>query len=265
MRSRGFALLAVLWVVAVAGAVVATAAAALRTSERAAANRLTLARARWAAEACAAIAEARLETPSFLRGDTVSLGRDATCAWRVRDPGTGLDVNAAPSSRLARLFAALGASRDSAESWAGRLVSGRGTGFYGEVEHAVTVASLPPSVTPYLSVLGDGSVSAAAPPAVLATLDGITPEAVALLGRRRAESRPVASLDELAGLVSASSRVELIQRYASLQGQMRFEPRLLLLIAEGWVGSEAHFPVAALELVVVRQGARLAVLQRRMR
>jgi len=265
MKPRGFALLAVLWVVAVVGAAVGATAGALRTSERAAANRVALIRGRWAAEACAAIAEARVETPSFMRGDTVELGRGVRCAWRVRDPGTGLDVNTAPSSGLARLFAALGASPDTAEAWARRLVSGRGAGFYGDVEHAVTVASLPPGVAPYLSVLGDGSVSADAPPAVLATLDGITPEAVALLARRRAESRPVANLDELAGLLSPSSRLEMVRRYASLQGRLRFAPRLLLLVSDGWVGIEALPPVATLELVVVRQGAGLAVLQRRMR
>ena len=262
---RGFALLAVLWVVAVAGATVTAAALSLRTAETAAFNRLALARARWAAEACANIAEARSATSAFERGDTISLGRDARCAWQVQDPAAGLDVNLASGASFTRLFLALGATRDSAVAWAARLLRGRENTRYADAEHALTVARAPIAAAAYLSAGGEGRVSAAAPAPVLATVDGLSAEAVEVLVRQHLESRPVQSLAELTGLVSGASRAALDEHYVALQNALVFEPRVLLLISDGWVGAERVSPRARLELFVVRTTGRLAVLQRRMR
>ena len=59
MRRRGFVLLALLWTITGVAAVLVAATAVEKAGGRATRNRLLLARARWAAEACVQVARGR--------------------------------------------------------------------------------------------------------------------------------------------------------------------------------------------------------------
>jgi hypothetical protein len=80
MTRRGFALVAVLWLLAAVSAVAGGAMEVAGNGHLEATNRLTLTRGRWAAEACEAILRARFAADRrALRLDTVDLGRNTWC------------------------------------------------------------------------------------------------------------------------------------------------------------------------------------------
>lgn len=224
MTRRGFALLAVLWTVAGLGAVVAFTLADLRVGERATQNRLLLTRARWAAEACLAIAAQRHAAGQQMRPDTIALGRSTRCSVSVADPLAGLNVNLTDSATLSRCFELLGARRDSAGVLAGHIVARRRASPI-ESLRALAEDGVPESILRVLTVEGTGEVSATADPAVL--------------GAIAERGRPGAGL----GIGSQSSR--------------------LLLTSHGWVDGDSTWPGATIELLVDPQQDRLAVLRRR--
>jgi type II secretory pathway component PulK len=114
---RGFALLAVLWVVVALAALAATGAIGARTAGAVTRNRIALARARWAAEGCLAVQLARLDSLARAErpleaapGDTLRFADGASCVSVATDPSaqpdndTGrVNLNAAPPEALARL------------------------------------------------------------------------------------------------------------------------------------------------------------------
>ena len=76
----------------------------------------------------------------------------------------------------------------------------------------------------YITVRGTGVIDVnAAPREVLRTLPGLTEEAVFLLVNRRS-IRPVHSADELAGLLSRSSRTVLLSSRSRVAGSVRSTP-----------------------------------------
>lgn len=262
MKRRGFALLAVLWVVAALGSAVAVTAGALRTAERASRNRILLARARWAAEACGAIAQASWATDAPARHGTAGLGRGALCTWRMEDTGLRLNVNVATGDALARVFAARRVPADSAARWVSRLVQLRRARPFGTPQEALAASRIPGEWEQYLTTFGSGGVSAGAPSAVLASVEGLTPEALWLLNGRNAAGRPVANLEELESLLSPTSRTVLRDHYAGLAATLRFTPTEYLLTLEGWVAIQDAAPRATILLLVAPQPERLAILKR---
>jgi hypothetical protein len=120
----GFALMAVLWVLAGIAALALVARLAARDAVRAAENRGGLAAAEWRAEDClarvrAAASRALRESQPLGRPDDDGWTRldqvvaaspllaDAPCEVTVRAVGSGLDVNAADGDELRRFLAAL--------------------------------------------------------------------------------------------------------------------------------------------------------------
>jgi type II secretory pathway component PulK len=116
-RQRGFALLAVLWVIVALTALTGAGVVSARTAGAVTRNRIGLARARWAAEGCLAVALAgldriaRTEQPlAPAPGDTLHFANGARCWTSALDPGARPDntaepvnLNAAPAEVLARL------------------------------------------------------------------------------------------------------------------------------------------------------------------
>jgi len=245
MRSdRGFALITVLWLVTMLSAVVGLGLAATRIGQRTTLNRIVLARGRWAAEACLAIAQARWKQARLPDTATVDLGGKTFCDWRVVDPGSHINVNTADRETLE------GLGFDSA--LVERLIAGRP--FFG-----VPVEGL----DSLLTVEGPGSVNlSAAAPAVLRALPGMSPEAAERVLGRRSIGRPVSSLDELAGLLSPAGRSRLLARYSELARVATFAPARLIVTAQGWVDREA--PRSTIEIVAVPLPERLATVRRRM-
>src|SRR5574341_402389 len=105
MNRRGFALLATLWLVTALSVLGGVGLAIARTGSQATRNRILLARAGWAREACVEIMLARYARDPAVRSvPTVDLGRGTWCRARVEDPGAKLNVNAADSAALDRLL-----------------------------------------------------------------------------------------------------------------------------------------------------------------
>jgi type II secretory pathway component PulK len=139
---RGFALLAVLWVMVSAAALGLTLSLAGREAVATARNRTAAARAMWRAEGClersrAAIADAiagptlyqRVEGFVWLRLDSVvmssSLMATARCNVSLRAAGTSLDVNEADEEMLHELLVAAGIDRARADSMVAALLDWR--------------------------------------------------------------------------------------------------------------------------------------------
>jgi type II secretory pathway component PulK len=246
---RGFALIAVLWLVAALSALVGFEIAGARLGQLSSINRIALARARWAADACHAIVQARWHAQRLADTASVDLGENTRCHWHVDDPGACINVNTADPAVLARVLA------DSA--LAQQLLAARGS-----VPFASTL-QLPAEHRALLTVDGPGTINLnSAPGTVLLALPGMTIEAVERIMSRRSIARPVASLDELAGLLSPPARAALLEGYADLARMVTFSPAQLVITAEGWVqGQNAR---ATIEVVVVPLPERLAVVRRRM-
>jgi type II secretory pathway component PulK len=122
---RGFAMITMLWVIAVASVIAASAALVGRRAVGASRNRAELERAYWIATGCASRAQAAID--ALLQDG--STDDAATLAWRLLDrrlrraitfdrscdveleaAGTRLDVNLASNEMISRLLAALGVS-----------------------------------------------------------------------------------------------------------------------------------------------------------
>ena len=116
-RRRGFALLAVLWVIVALTALAGAGVVGARTAGAVTRNRIALARARWAAEGCLAVALAGLDSVAReaqpldpVPGDTLHFASGAECWTAAFDPSArpdndseGVNLNAAPAEVLARL------------------------------------------------------------------------------------------------------------------------------------------------------------------
>lgn len=90
--ARGFALIAVLWVVVALGGLALTATSRAQVSAAAAAARIATMRGRWAAEACLAAAQSRLDARAVagvmtaaLAPDSINLADGSRCAVTMVD------------------------------------------------------------------------------------------------------------------------------------------------------------------------------------
>lgn len=109
---RGFALLATLWLLVALTALAGVGIGIARLGTLTTRNRVLLARAGWAREACVEILLARYaEDPAVRVVLRVDLGRRTWCEARLTDPGAAAHVNVADSAVLARLFSSEGATR----------------------------------------------------------------------------------------------------------------------------------------------------------
>jgi len=185
---RGVALLLVLWLLVVLGAIGATVVGATRDSSRLAANARARVAARYAAESGVEATVGRIDAGllrltdaaarrDFLNAlardgteeDSVSLG-DQRYAVAIVDAGTRLDVNAAPVQNLARLlgyFTDGGRASAIAQAIRARIepVEGRAVSPLRSLEELRSVAGVDTDVlqraAPYLTVDGDGTINQA--------------------------------------------------------------------------------------------------------
>lgn len=264
MRRRGFTLLAVLWTIAAVTALLAVSLGALRDGDRATQNRIRLTRARWAAEACIEIAHERWSDSANAENGSEPLGRDTRCRWRIDDPFAALSVNEADSAVMAAAFVIAGMRPEAAALWVGRIARRRAARAIESISELEEWPGFPGTAAALLTVEGDGRISSQAPASILLAVPGLTAEAVQLMHRRRLEGRPVASLDELTGLVSPVSRTEILEHRQGIAGLLVFEPPFLRLTAAGAVGGGNRPLVQSIELLVVRQSNQLAILRRRL-
>jgi len=258
VNRHGFTLLAVLWVLTALTALTGAGVLVARLGSETTRNRVLLARAEWAREACGEILLARFAVnPSIRALDTIDLGRATWCRATIEDPATKLNLNSADRVAVVQLFRVLGVEEALAES----VVVQRTRGILYDARQIPGLDSIAARrLMPFVTVRGTGVVNVnAAPPEVLRTLPGMTEECVFLLTTRRA-LRPLHSADELAGLLSRSSRAVLLSGYAEFVRAAVFAPPQLIVMVEGGVGGTPILARATLTTVPVP--GRLAVIHR---
>src|SRR5258706_7114680 len=96
MSRPGFALPALLWVISALAALTGAGLMVARLGSSTTRNRVLLARAEWAREACAEILLARFTGDATVRSVTpVDLGRGTWCRASIEDPSAKLNLNSA--------------------------------------------------------------------------------------------------------------------------------------------------------------------------
>jgi len=281
MSQRGFALLAVLWtltaVTVFTGAVMTVAQLGGATTR----NRVGLARAGWAREACVEILQARYERdPAIRHLDSVDLGRGTWCSASLADPSANLNLNVADRPSLVTLLQAVVHRPIGVDSLVDALLDwrdpdqvprrygdespGNRNGPLADVWELRYVRgfsdSLVGTLARFLTTRGTGAINVnAAPPEVVATLPGMTEETVQMLTRHRGEM-PLPNADALAGRLSPSARSALLARYPEFVRSASFTaPELVGTVVGGVRGTRL---VARVTLTMVPVAGRLAVIRR---
>jgi len=258
MNRRGFALVAVLWVLTALTALTGVALTVARTGGQTTRNRVLLARSGLAREACVEILLARYaQDPTVRRVNTVDLGRGTWCRAVVEEPAAKLNVNIAERDVLERLLSAVSHQLSAVDS----ILAFRRRGpIYNLAQVRGVDSALAVRLAPFVTTRGTGVVNVnAATREVLAVLPGMTEEAiqVALLHR---EARLLRSADELGALLSRSSRTLLYTAYLEFTRTAVFTPPQLVAVVEGGVQGTALMSRATLTLVPAP--GRLAVIRR---
>jgi general secretion pathway protein K len=281
MSRRGFALLAVLWtltaVTILTGAAITVAWLGSATTR----NRISLARAAWAREACGEILQARYAQDASIHAlDSVDLGRGTWCTASLEDPSVKLNVNLADRQQLMAVLQtvvhrsrAVDSLLDALLDWrdpdavprpVGDESSGNRNGPLAEVDELRYVRgfteALVASLAPFLTMRGTGAINVnAAPPEVLAALPGITEETVRLMTMHRGRT-PLPNADALAGLLSPGARATLLASYPDFVRAAVFAPQQLVGVVTGGVRGT---PITArVTLTMVPVAGRLAVIRR---
>lgn len=262
MNRRGFALLATLWVLTALIAVAGLGTGIARLGTLTTRNRVLLARAAWAREACVELLLARYaQDPQTRTLSPVDVGRGTWCRARLEDPSATVNVNQAPPGVLVTLLGMV-AGRDG-ESLARAMIRRRDQGpvlDLAEVTVGVADTVIRDRFARVLTTRGPGVVNVnAAPSDVLRALPGFGAEVVAGILARRAQ-RPLTSLDDLLQALSPSARAVLGRALPVLGPLITFAPSQLLAIVEAGVSGTAATTRVTLTLVPLPD--RLAVVQR---
>jgi len=239
---RGFALLAVLWVTVALATLTAGAAAHARAGQDETGGRIAWRMGHWAAEGCLAAAHAVLEAAqrrgepfAALPADTVAFANGATCTVEALDPSARLNADSVPASQLALLDSVL-------------IADGQDPAVDRDL---------------YLTHDGDGRVNLnTASPEVLATLPGMSAEALRLIASERAWGRTINDLGDLLGPLTPAAREAMSAQLPELMPLAAFRSGALVLRAEGWRRRERTG--AVIEEVVVPAAGRVATVQRRL-
>jgi len=258
MNRRGFALLAVLWVITALTALTGAGLLVARLGNDTTRNRMLLARAEWAREACGEILQARFaKTPTIRALDPIDLGRGTWCRASLEDPAARFDLNTADRNDLTQLFAAVGVPRPIVDSV---IVQQREGPIYDVRQIRGLDSAAAVRLAPFVTTRGTGVINVnAAPKEVLRLLPGMTEEAIVLVLMRRS-SRPLQNADELAGVLSPSSRAALLNNYAEFVRAAVFGAPRLIASVEGGVKDTPI--IARATLTVVPVPGRLAVIRR---
>ncbi len=281
MNQRGFALLAVLWTLAAITTLVGATVTVAQLGSVTTRNRVLLARAGWAREACVEILQARYSQDASVRSlPQVDLGRGTWCAATVEDPSAKLNVNVADRAALVTISESVVRPGASVDSLVDALLDWRDpdrlprpfgdepaqsrNGPLADIAELRYVRGFDDSLVGRLSTLlttrGSGSINVnVAPRAVLATLPGMTEEGVdLLLFHRRTE--PLASVDALVGILSPGSRGTLLASYPEFVRAAAFSAPLLVAVVVGGVRGTPL--TAGVTLTFVPVARRLAVIRR---
>ncbi len=297
---RGFALIAILWLVVAMAAIgmddTATARDALATTQ----NRMNITRAAWHSEACGEVVRAAADAAL---GDTLvaasaawdTLDRTLAtvhaekvgCVVGARAAGDRLDVNAADAGALSAAFMAAGVNEDRADSLADALLDWRDSdsiprprgaeaGWYRaagrviptnrpfedeEEIHLVRGFEAADSLVALLGVEPGRIVLDRAPLPVIASLPGMSPEAVARIAELRWRGEPVRDIAALGASLSEDARTKLASASGELVRLVANEPDAWIVRITSTAGTP---PVSVVEeLRLVRAARRAGVTHAR--
>lgn len=290
MSRRGFALVAVLWLLAAAGSVVLVGSLAAREAVRAAHNRISLLRARWIAEGCAAEARARLDAALQAGSSWSAIGAAApsetdVCSVGAHPAGVRVDLNSAGGDQLARLLHLVQVAPERADSLLQALLDWRDADREprpGGAERAwyTRQGLFPPRDGPLAdarelkrvrgfesldaldSLVGvePGRIAlAAAPLTVIASLPGMTPETLQRLREVRSRRQAPASWTDVAATLSRESQDSLGRHLSELAALATWDPDAWILTARSPPAGDSL--VAMVELRLAHAGSRAAVVR----
>lgn len=282
MNRRGIALLATLWLLAALSVVAATTMTIARVERGAAMNRVTLARARWAANACLAIADGERGEAAVPRNvDSTPLGADLWCRATMEDLGASVALDTSNADLLARLVADPDRSAalldwldadDVARASGAEVEWYRGEGRplprngpMASVDELYRVRGFDSATIGRLHALVRVGPSRPIDPnvasrALLLVLPGLEPSAVDLLVAQRDRGVRWSDLDGMLATLPANLRVPAMARYAELQAKTAFAPGTVIVRLEGHVlGTRI---VARPTVLAVLAPFRLAIVAR---
>jgi len=213
------------------------------------------------------------------------------CDVRLHASGVTFDVNVAGDEQLRALFTALGLNEATADSLADALLDWRDADdlsrplgaerawYERQGRHPprngplADVRELPrvrgfdallrsaPGLDSLFAVESGPVVLGQAPLAVIASLPGVTEEALGRIAERRALGQATSDLLAIAAELSPASRAALEERYRELMGMIAPGPGSWTVTSRASAGPP---PVSAtIEVRLVRAGARAAVVRRR--
>ena len=258
MNRRAFALLAVLWLITALSALTGAGLLVARLGHETTRNRILLARAEWAREACGEILQARFAANPGVRAvEPIDLGRGTWCQASIDDPAARLNLNTAHRDDLERLFTTIRIPRGTTDSI---IAQRRHVAIYDVRQVRGLDSATAARLARFVTTRGTGVVNVnAAPAEVLRLLPGMSEESVALILSRRSR-RSFGNADELAGALSPSMRSLFLANYAEFVRTAVFAPPQLIAIIEGGVHGTSI--VARATLTVVPVPGRLAVIRR---
>ncbi|HEY7898675.1 MAG TPA: hypothetical protein VIC03_09725 [Gemmatimonadaceae bacterium] len=297
---RGFALIAILWLIVAMAAIGLDDTAGARSSLATAQNRMELARSTWHAEGCGEVVRAASDAavgdtliPATAAWDTLdrtiqSLGAGFPgCAFSTRAAGDRLNVNTADGDALSAAFIASGVDEGRADSMADALLDWRDADtiprlrgaeaswyrangrslptnrpFEDEAQiHLVRGFEAADSQIALLGVESGKILLDRAPLPVIASLPGMTGETVARIAELRWRREPVGDIDALAASLSADARTKLTSAYQQLRQLIATEPDAWVVRIQSASGTP---PVGVTEeLRLVRAGRRVGVTRAR--
>lgn len=301
MPRRGFALLAVLWVIVALVALGVGISIVAREALSAARNRIELTRAEWRARACMEQLRARVggyllvphTDAKGLSGwsalDQLANAPDLQrngCVVTIRAAGSRLNVNSADAETLTSLLAHLGIPAPRRDSMVAALMDWRDADNDARAEGAERAwYSVSGRIGPRNAAFADvrelrrvrgfetfaldgvldveaGRVDLNhAALAVIASLPGFSEEAVSRIAQMRADHEPVSDLSTFGGQLSPGARQQLLVNYAELTRATVTEPDAWIISTRVDVGVPAVG--AVVEARIVRAGTRAAVVRRR--
>jgi general secretion pathway protein K len=299
--SRGFALLAVLWVIVALVALGVGISIVARQALGSARNRIELTRAEWRAEACMERLRADvgeyLQTPHTdtkgLSGwsaldqlaSALDLQKDG-CAISIQVAGAKLDVNAVDAETMTSLLSHIGIPAPRRDSMVAALMDWRDADDDAREEGAERAwYARNGRIAPRNGAIADmrelrrvrgfetlalDSVLDVEPGridlnhaslAVIGSLPGISEEAVSRISQLRDDHMSVADLSTFAGQLSPGARQQLLANYAELTRATVTEPDAWIAVARVEAGAPAVG--AVVEVRLVRAGTRAAIVRRR--
>ena len=280
-RDDGFALIAVLWLIVVLGAVAGVRLWAATYYAQASRNRIVLLRADWAARACFALLEAGAAGRRIEAGEKpLDLGHGAWCSAKLLDPAARLNVNRADSATLARALgspAMAAALMDWRDADTLPRAEGAERGWYRQLGrpgprdgplHRVDELRLvrgfdarSPRWGELFTTSGSDRVNLnTAPEAVLRALPGMSSATVEALLRHRGLGDTVQAATELADWVPPGPREAFLSSYGDLVRVAETTPDSLAILIRG--GVRGYSPEAHVRLQVVARPHGLSLVTR---